>query len=263
MTPYLAMFKARFRLLLQYRAAALAGFATQLFWGGIRVMIFDAFYRSTTVAQPMTLAQTVSYLWLIQALLMLVPWNIDAELRNLIRSGGVVYELARPTDLYWLWFSRSVAGRTAPAVLRALPMFLIAGLFFGLQPPAGAAAAVVWALNLVGAVLLGSAITTLMAIGMMWTIVGDGLVRLLGTLTSVLSGSIVPLPFFPDWSQRLLALTPFAGIMDVPFRVYVGHIAPARGLLLFGQQLAWTAALVLLGRWLLGRARRRLVIQGG
>ena len=35
--PYLAIFGARFRMMLQYRAAALAGMATQLFLGLIRV----------------------------------------------------------------------------------------------------------------------------------------------------------------------------------------------------------------------------------
>ena len=44
--PYVAMLGARFRMLLQYRAAAFAGFATQLFWGAIELMIFAAFYAA-------------------------------------------------------------------------------------------------------------------------------------------------------------------------------------------------------------------------
>ena len=44
MRPYRAAFAARFQLMLQYRAAALAGFATQCWWGGLKVMIFAAFY---------------------------------------------------------------------------------------------------------------------------------------------------------------------------------------------------------------------------
>ncbi len=53
-TAYCAILSARFRMLLQYRAAAFAGFVTQLFWGLIRVMIFSAFYRSSNAPQPMT-----------------------------------------------------------------------------------------------------------------------------------------------------------------------------------------------------------------
>jgi ABC-2 type transport system permease protein len=250
-------------MLLQYRAAALAGFGTQLFWGGIRVMIFDAFYRSTQAAQPLTYEQTVTYLWLIQALLLLIPWGIDGEMRNLILSGNVAYELARPVDLYWLWFTRSVAGRLAPALLRATPMFLVAGLFFGLQPPASWASAGAWLLAMLAALILSSALTTLMAISLMWTLTGDGIMRLVGTLNMLLSGSIVPLPFFPDWSQHLLAALPFSGLIDVPFRLYLGAIPPGQVLVFVGRQLAWSAALILLGRWLLARGMRRLVIQGG
>ena len=46
--PYLAPFRARFQLMLQYRAAALAGFATQCWWGGIKIMVFAAFLKRTS-----------------------------------------------------------------------------------------------------------------------------------------------------------------------------------------------------------------------
>ncbi|NLG49565.1 MAG: ABC-2 type transporter [Chloroflexi bacterium] len=263
MKPYWAVVQARFRMLLQYRAAALAGLVTQLFWGLLRVMFFDAFYRSSSAPQPMTYPETVTYLWLIQALLLILPWSLDTEVRNMIRSGTVAYELARPTDLYWFWFSRSLAMRTAPVILRATPMFLIAGLFFGLQPPASPLTALAALVALLGAVLLGCAITTLTTISLLWTIAGDGTARLLGTASMIFSGSVVPLPFFPDWAQTALNLLPFRGLMDTPFRLYIGHLPPQQALPAIAHQLAWTCALVLLGRAILGRGLRRLAVQGG
>ena len=198
MSAYVAVVKARFRMLLQYRAAALAGFGTQLFWGLIRVMLFDAFYRSSTAPQPMSYPQTVTYLWLVQAMLLLVPWGADRDIRALVRSGSVAYELIRPTDLYWFWFSRALATRTAPVLLRATPMFIVAGLFLGLQPPPSWASAAAWLIATVGALFLACAFATLMAISLLWTISGDGIARLLATCTTVFSGMILPLPLFPD-----------------------------------------------------------------
>jgi ABC-2 type transport system permease protein len=61
MRPYIAVLTARIRMLLQYRTAALAGLSTQFFWGLIKVMTFEAFYRSTTAPQPMSFDQVVSY----------------------------------------------------------------------------------------------------------------------------------------------------------------------------------------------------------
>ena len=119
--PYRAILSARFRMLLQYRAAALAGLWTQIFFGLVLLMIYEAFYRSTTVRQPMTFAEVVSYVWLGQALLAMLPWNADAEIRAMVRSGAVAYELCRPVDLYSLWYARALAWRTAPTILRAVP----------------------------------------------------------------------------------------------------------------------------------------------
>ncbi len=77
---------------MQYRAAALAGFGTQLFWGLIRVMIFEAFYRSSTAPQPMSLENTVTYLWLTQAMFHLLPYRLDGDVMQMVRDGTVVYE---------------------------------------------------------------------------------------------------------------------------------------------------------------------------
>ena len=141
MISYWAVLSAQFRALLQYRAAAIAGLGTQVFWGLIRVMIFQAFFRSTTAEQPMEVGDVLTYVWLSQAFLALLPWNQDNDLRALIRTGGVGYELLRPVDLwtcgpvdlYGFWYCRSLAFRTAPTVLRAVPLIAFAGVFMGMD----------------------------------------------------------------------------------------------------------------------------------
>ena len=263
MRSYWAIITARFRMLLQYRAAAVAGFGTQLFWGLMRVMIFTAFYHSTTKAQPMSLEQVITYVWLGQAMLGMLPWNVDVEIRQMIRTGTVAYELMKPVDLYWFWFSRSIAMRTAPTVLRAAPMFVVAGLFFGMKLPASWASGGAWAISMGAALLLACAITTLLTISMLWTISGDGIARLLMVGVMVFSGMIVPLPLFPDWAQSVLNFLPFRGISDIPYRLYTGHIPPDRLLWMVGHQLAWTLALIVIGRWVLSLGTRKLVVQGG
>ena len=263
MSAYWAIISARFRMLLQYRAAAVAGFGTQLFWGLIRVMIFSAFYASTTASQPMSRTEVITYVWLGQAMLAMLPWSADREIRDMIRSGKVAYELLRPVDLYYTWFSRAVAMRVAPTVLRAVPMFVVAGLFFGLRPPPSAASGLSWVAATIGALLLGCAITNLVSISMLWTISGEGVSALLPVCVWVLSGMIIPIPLLPDWAQSVLNFLPFRGLIDTPFRLYMGHIPQAQLPLVLAHQAAWTIALVALGRWILARGTHRLVVQGG
>jgi ABC-2 type transport system permease protein len=270
MKPYLAIFSARFRMMMQYRAAAIAGLWTQIFFGLVMIMTYESFYGSTKQTQPISFAQIVSYVWLGQALLALLPWNVDSEVRAMVRSGAVAYELCRPVDLYSLWFMRAMAWRTAPTILRAVPMTLLAmfalpllGLGeWRLRPPS-AAGGLGFAGAMVCALLLSCAIGTLMNISLMWTVSGDGVVILLTALVSLLSGMIIPLPLFPDWAQPLLRALPFAGLVDLPYRVYLGNIAPSGLPSVLLRQLLWTGALVLVGRWLLARGMRKIVVQGG
>jgi ABC-2 type transport system permease protein len=274
LAPYRAVLGARFRTMLQYRAAALAGLGTQTFFGIVRIMIFEAFYRQSTGAdetQPMTLRAVIDYVWLGQALLVMLPWNVDADVRAMVRSGNVAYELVRPVDLYGLWYARAVAWRTAPAMLRAVPMVVFAMLVlplvgmgeWRLSPPPSLAAGVAFFASLIGAVALSAAMTTILNVTLLWTISGEGVSILLAATVTVFSGLVLPLPLYPDWARTALMVMPFAGVMDLPFRLYTGDLPSAAvGWVLLHQTL-WTAALVLLGRWLLRIGMRRVVVQGG
>jgi len=270
--PYLAVVGARFRVLLQYRAAALAGLWTQVFFGLVLIMVYEAFYRSTSPAvQPIAFAQVVSYVWFGQALFAMLPWNADDEVRAMVRSGAVAYELCRPVDLYGLWFARAVAQRSTPTLLRAVPMVVVAALAlplvglgeWRLAPPPSLACGAAAAVALLGALALSCAISTLNNVSLLWTLGGEGVVLLMTTVVSLLSGLLVPLPLMPSWAQPVLAWLPFAGLFDLPFRVYSGHTASGQLASVLARQAGWTLVLVVLGRWLLGRGLRRLVVQGG
>jgi ABC-2 type transport system permease protein len=263
---YLAIVAARFRALLQYRAAALGGLFTQVFFGLVRIMILRAFYAASTTA-PMSLANVTGYVWLGQATLLLVPWRADEDVAEQIRTGNVVYELTRPLDLYGSWFARSVAYRTAPVFLRMLPMFVIAMLVvpagWELAPPPSVTAFVLWLVSFGCAVLLSAALTSLMSVALMWTITSDGLPMLLATCSTMFGGLVIPLPLFPEWLKPVLYALPFAGMLDFPSRIFTGDISAAHAPWAILHQLAWTLALVGLGRWLVSRGIRRLVVQGG
>jgi ABC-2 type transport system permease protein len=271
MRPYLAIVAARFRTLLQYRGAALGGIGTQAFFGLVRIMILEGFYRSSATSPSLSFAETVGYVWLGQALFTMQPYNLDRDVRAMVQDGTLAYELVRPLDLYAFWYSRALAWRTAPMVLRLAPMLALAALVlplagfqaWALRPPVSLAAGLAWLVTLVGALAVSAAITTLMSVLLVSTISGEGLAVLLGAVVALLSGMVIPLPLFPDWAQPLLRALPFPALMDLPARVYTGHI-PARqvgGVVL--HQALWTAALVAGGAWLLRRATRRLVVQGG
>ena len=272
MKAYWSLFVARFALLLQYRTAALAGIATQLFWGFVKVMVLEAFYTHATSTQPMTFQEAVGYVWLGQAFLIaLVPWGGDREIQDLIRSGAVGYDLLRPTDLYSFWFTRALALRTAPLILRALPLLIVTIFLFPviglsnwlLSFPPSLASFGAFFLSFIGAILLSSALTMLLTVSMMWTLSGEGINSVIPTLVIICSGMVVPLPLFPEWIKPFLNVLPFSGLIDQPFRLFIGNLPPSALFNVLLHQVFWIVLIVSLGRFLVNRGVSKLVIQGG
>jgi ABC-2 type transport system permease protein len=265
MNSYLALFRARFRALMRYRAAAWAGVVTQLVFGAVLIAMRGAFYKNASQPPPLTYEQMVSYSWLVQAFFALSPFtaNPDPEVRDRMRDGSVAYELARPLDLYTLWFVRNVANRLTPALLRCGPILVLGFLFLGLKPPHSLAAFGAFLVTMGGALLLIAAWCTLISISLLWTISGDGIARMGPIIVMVFSGQIVPIALFPESLQTVLKLQPFVGMVDTPFNLWVGKTPAAQLPAVLAHQLLWTGFFVLLGRFLLNRGIKRLVVQGG
>lgn len=272
MRPYLALFSAQFQLGLQYRAAAIAGFATQVWWGAIKVMVLAAFFAAGGGADgPITLLQAITYVWLAQAFLTLQPWFGDVAVSVAVRTGNVGIERVRPIDLYTWWYARSGATLLAKAVPRSLLVIGFAGgalplLGLGdwaLMAPPSLEATILFCVSLALVVLLAPAIQMLLHVVIVRSLTDRGANLLMTPLVIFLSGSEVPLPLLPDWMQTFLFVQPLAGICDIPFRIYSGNLSGEMALLGIALQIFWIGALVAVGRVSLNHAMRRLEVQGG
>jgi ABC-2 type transport system permease protein len=272
-TPHLAVFSARFQLMLQYRTAAIAGFVTQCWWGGIKVMIYAAFYRSSAAAAdaPITLAQVITYTWLTQGFFALLPWLVDPEVALAVRNGSIAYDRLRPVDTYAYWYSRSAAWMISRLAPRIGLMFLAAGVALPLAgltewawaPPPSAIQAGLFAVSILLAAALSVTVLMLLNIVVAATLNERGVSVLAQPVVIILSGSLIPLPLFPDALRTFLLVQPMAGLQDIPFRIYSGALAGQAALTGLLLQAFWTVALVAAGRFLLGRTMRRLEVQGG
>ncbi|MFS3135765.1 ABC transporter permease [Gluconacetobacter sacchari] len=274
-TPYLAAFRARWRTTLRYRAAALAGFVTQCWWGAINIMIYAAFYRMAHggdgAAAPFALHQTITYVWIMQATLALMPWGCDPDIADAVRGGAVAHDLLRPVDLWWWWFCRATARILGRLVPRALLMLAFAGLLlpraglgaWALRPPPSIADAALFAVSILLGLALSACIVVLLNIVTVRTLSPAGGNAVITPLALILSGNMLPLALFPGAFQTVLILQPFAGLGDLPCRFWLGTLHGGRAILALGQQAAWLAAVAVAGRAALRRTLHRLEIQGG
>lgn len=267
MKQYLSFFRIRFLAGLQYRAAAWAGIATQFAWGGMTILMFSAFYLNGENSFPMAFQELSSYIWMQQAFLaMFMLWFYDNEIFDSISTGGISYELSRPCDLYTMWFVKNMAIRLSKVVLRCIPILLVAAFLptpFGICLPPNLGAALLFPVSMLLGFLVLIAFSMLVYISAFYTISPMGIRILASSVVEFLAGALIPIPFFPEWLQSAMYALPFASMQSTPFLIYTGHLGVGEALQSIGVQAVWLAILLLLGRMLMKRALRKVVVQGG
>jgi ABC-2 type transport system permease protein len=245
-----------------YPAATFAGAFTNTVFGFMKGYVLLAVFADRARVGGYDTADTLTYVWLAQALIMTVyafAW-FDVALR--IRSGDIAGDLTRPLDPLRYWLAFDLGRSLYHFVFRGIPPFIVGALAFDLRfPEPGLWIAFLASVTL--GVVVSFAFRFLYNVASFWLIDyrGAGLLAMIVAL--LFSGFIVPISFFPDWLAAVAHALPFAAIVQTPIDVFLGKHT---GLDLIGTlalQAGWAVALLGLARVVLAAGTRRLVIQGG
>lgn len=267
MKQYLSFFRIRFLAGLQYRAAAWAGISTQFAWGGMTVLLYRAFYESGANSFPMEFSSLSTYIWMQQAFLaMFMTWFYDNEIFETITTGSISYELARPCDLYAMWYVKNMAIRLSRVVLRCLPILLVAAMLpapYGLRLPTDPMAALLFPISMALGFGVVISFSMLIYISAFFTVSSNGIRILAASVMEFLTGALIPIPFLPVWLQNIFYALPFASMQNTPYLLFSGYLSPADAAKSMALQLFWLIALTAVGRAMMKQALKHVVIQGG
>jgi ABC-2 type transport system permease protein len=255
--------KISFQRYLSYRAAALAGLATNFFFGLLRAAVLTALYGARQEVAGISLQGAVTYTGLTQALIVFLSLFGWYELMYSVHSGDVSSDLLKPMNYYGFWLAQDCGRAIAGLLMRGLPIMLAYALMFGITLPRGVVQWLALGAVLVLSWLLSFAWRFLLNLAAFWTPNALGFGRFGYALTWFLSGFVMPLRLFPTWFVRLCYLTPFPHMVNTIVEVYLGVVSgPALVQALLGQ-LLWVLILVAAGQLVLRAGVRQLVIQGG
>jgi ABC-2 type transport system permease protein len=262
--PAVALAGAGFRRWSTYRQAAAAGVFVNTVFGIIKLSILLGVATSAggTVAgyDPASLS---TYAWVSQGLIAVVMLFGWTELADRVRTGDIAIDLARPVDLQLSWLAADL-GRAGWALLsRAIVPIAFGALIFGFHWPTDPTALVLLPVSLVLAVCVSFALRFMLNLVAFWLVEIQGLVLLYVLVSGLLGGNLVPVQLFPGWLQAVAYATPFPSMMQSPIDLVTGQATGAGAAREVAAQLAWAVAMLLLGRVVLSRATRRLVVQGG
>ena len=259
-----ACFAAGFRRWSSYRLATAAGAFTNTFYGLTKASITVAAIGAAGGTLAGYDARTgATYAWLTQALLGPVHVFQWSERAQRVRTGDIAGDVGRPVDVQLSWLAADL-GRAAYSVLpRAVPPIVVGALTFGLTGPAGVWPYALGAASVAVAVAVSFFCRFALNLCAFWLIEIRGAITLYMVTSGVLCGLVVPVHWFPRWLETVADATPFPSMLQAPVDILSGRVHGATAVGTFGVQVGWALATMALGRLVLVRGTRRLVVQGG
>ncbi len=180
-----------------------------------------------------------------------------------IREGQIVTDFYRPIPLLACYLADDIGGMLSALINKVAPLFLFAALFFGIPWPSSVLSLLLFipsCLLSYGILWLLSALVGLIAFWVM-ELGNMGMVK--DSIVRVLSGSIVPLWFFPESVQTISKFLPFQYTYQTPLGIYIGNIGTMEALTAMGIQFIWIAFLFMLLAAGWKRTKTKTLIQGG
>jgi ABC-2 type transport system permease protein len=245
-----------------YPWATVAGMFTNTVFGFLQAYILIAVYRHRASIGGFDAADAVTYVWLAQSMIMTVYVFSWWELAWRIRDGSIATDLSRPLDPQRYWLAYDLGRAPYHFLFRGLPPFVLGALVFQLHWPSPLDG-LAFVLSLTLAVVVSFAFRFIYNTAAFWLLDFRGVVTISTTLVVFFSGMAIPIRFFPHLLREVCYALPFASIIQTPVDIWLGK---REGLQLAGMlalQLAWAVALLGIGKLLLARATRKLVVQGG
>jgi ABC-2 type transport system permease protein len=262
MRLYVEVARATYARISTYRSATVAGVFTNTVFGFLLAYILLAVYSQRAEVGGFDAVDAVTFTFVAQGLLMVLGMFNDTEMADRISTGDVIVDHQRPYDHQAWWAGVSYGKAAYYVIFRGIPPFVAGALVFDLRLPSPFDA-VAFIVSVALAVGVAFGWRYLLQLTAFWLLDVRGANQLGWLAAQFLSDAFLPIVFFPLWLETVCRALPVASMLQLPVGVWLGQNDGVELLGVFALQAAWAVALVVAGRRVMGRAVRRVVVQGG
>ena len=193
-------------------------------------------------------------------------WNINTD----IKKGTVGNYLIKPISYRGKFAATSLGNLLTMTLMFGIPFYTAALVTLGslgflpdLSFPTFFAHLGLFLLAGLCASLLNDTISYIFGVLCFYTSSGWGLNSLKVTLISFLSGTLLPLAFFPAGLREIVNRLPFAGMSQNPILILMMKYDLAQSIRCVALTAAWIVVLELFAKLLFSHAVRKVTVQGG
>lgn len=229
--------------------------ATAFFW--------KALFRNATMVKGVTVDTMLTYTVISSMLSVVLTTGVERRITDSVQKGTIAIDMMRPVNLFKVFFAENLGTVTALFFQNLLPIFLIGSLFIKLPTPSGLPELLLFLLSLLLAFFINWYLSVIFGMWAFSIIQMDALIQVKKHLIRLLSGSMIPLWFFPEWLRSILECLPFAYIYQMPLTIYVGQYTKESLIRSLLVQTIWVVVLFTIFRFMEKRVTDKVMIQGG
>jgi len=252
---FIALMKTSYLRSRAYLVGHIINMLGSFIFGYIAVCVWRALLGNSAESDRMA-----TYVMVSQALLwvtMFLPKS--AYLYQKVRDGTLVFDLVRPTGIFFIAFSEVSGSALYNFIYRSIPIFILGVILLGTDLPSTSTFSP-FLISIIPAFIISFCLNYFVGIWAIRFLNFSAAQNMYYFLANTLSGYFVPAEYFPEFFRPLVSCSPFAGMCYIPSKIYIGEINPLRGISI---QLLWVVILVAVSILLTKTIKKSVQIQGG
>ncbi|PFR37909.1 hypothetical protein COK27_21650 [Bacillus thuringiensis] len=264
MSAYLYYMKMRILTEFSYRFDVFASIGSNIIILLTTVYIWKAAYQNSAVSvNGVTETDMVTYTIISIILSIFFTNSVQDTLNNRIREGHIAIDFLRPIHLLISYFADEI-GRSVSAFLnKGIVMFIISSLIFHLPLPKDFLSFLLFAMSCVLSFTILWLLSAIVGVFAFWVVELGNMGKVKDVIVLFLSGSFVPLWFYPKEFQLISKFLPFQYTFQTPLSIYIGKLPVNDAWISIIIQIIW----ILIFGWILiklwKKAQYKTFVQGG
>lgn len=221
------------------------------------------FGSSSKVINGMTFNDTFMYLTLAASTATLLKTWCDWDMSRAMLNGNIVLQLLRPLDYQLYKIFDNLGFVISNFVIIFIPSFVLivfvfdGGISIGIN-------IVFFIAAIILAYLINNSIDFMIGSVSFYTESIWGISTTKDVIVLLLSGSVVPLPFFPEALRNIIELLPFQAIYNLPLQILTNKSLQVIDYLRYlGIQAIWAVLLIAASRLVFKKASKLITVNGG
>ena len=187
-----------------------------------------------------------------------------------IQNGQIAMSLIKPISYRLRFVFTTLGNLIASDLIVGFPLLIIStallvrGGFMALPAPGDFVIFIIFFLVAqVLAKLLFDSIDYIFGLISFYTMASFGLFQIKDVIINFLSGTLIPIAFFPDIAAKIVNYLPFVGMAQNPTLIYLGRMDIYQAMFTIVLQIIWLVVLEIFAHFFFRKAIKIVTIQGG